>query len=77
MSEFDIIVVSLLVITYIPAFWFLSMSVAAQSIAEEFGYDRVYAWGFIPKWASKCCGLAVTIHYCFVLLILTIANWLY
>lgn len=77
MSEFDIIVVSSLVITYIPAFWFLGMGVTAQSIAEEFGYDKTYSRGLIPKWAGKCGGFAILIHYCFVLLILTLANWIY
>ncbi|CAI1875288.1 Uncharacterised protein [Serratia fonticola] len=77
MSEFDIIVVSSLVITYIPAFWFLGMNVTAQSIAEEFGYDKTYVRWLIPKWASKCGGFAIAIHYCFVLLTLFLMNWVY
>jgi hypothetical protein len=77
MSQWDIIVVFSLVITYLPCFWFSGMLATARSIVEEFGNDKIFAQLFIPGWAKKCAGISFAAHYCFVLLIVTLMDWVY
>ncbi|WP_435930073.1 hypothetical protein [Dryocola sp. BD613] len=77
MYDFDMIVVILFLVTYLPIFWFLGMGIASGQLVRLSGLGVLHARAFVPKWAQLCTKISFIIHYCVFLILLAMIDWVH
>lgn len=77
MFNWNLIVMALFGITYIPFFWFLGMRSHAKEILSRNKFYDADPRALIPKWAQRCTQLFFYAHYCLFLIPLTMISWLH
>lgn len=77
MSQWNTIVLSFFLVTYLPFFWFLGMRVEAGVFLKKNQLCNISVDALIPGWADICTKVFFSLHYCFFLVILTLIDWLH